>query len=95
MRDEQYIVFDGSWRDDDQRFVQEALNVSGFQSDLGHLSPRQLALMGPVWKFECTTLRTGTRIYTVSSLVFRVFAAAPSLPRLLGKVHSLLHDDVR
>jgi hypothetical protein len=93
MRDEQYIVFDGPWRDDDRQFVQDTLSTMVRQNDIDHLSTRKVTLLAPVWKFEYTTLRTGSSVYLVSSLIFNVFAAAPSLPRLLGRVDTLLHDN--
>lgn len=92
MQDLEFIDFEGPWSDEDRRCVLRHLEALPCRRHLDRMSSTKVSFLAPVWKFELNLLNTGSTIYLVSSLVFNIFTAAPSLPRLLGKVENTLQE---
>jgi hypothetical protein len=92
MTNGQDISFKGVWTDEQRQFVSQSLDGLPWRERTASFGPYQLDLLRPVWLFERTTLRSGRAVYLVSSLACTIFAADPSLCRLLEKVQRALLD---
>ena len=92
MQNIEFIVFEGPWSDEELRYVLRHLEATPYRRHLDRMSSTRVSLQAPVWKFEKDSLRDGSTVYRVSSLVFSIYTVALTLPQLLDKVEKRLQE---